>query len=158
VTVGVAGDPAVVGRVGHDCREHRGVSAGLGVPGEDSVERLGREQRSVAVHDQHGAGEVRCELKGEARRVPGTALLLLYDDLGSGRRVGEELLDLRTLVTEHDQGALSLQRLDRREHVTEKRAPAHRVHHLGSSGLHPLALPSREHKHGGRTDLSHSHS
>lgn len=177
VTVGVAQDPAVAGRVVDDGREDRhGVLAG-GVLREQVGERLGVDQRGVAREDDDGtvdaerAGGAGLELarrgrgrldggvERRERALDGAARagdLVLVDDERAGD-AGESLgRDGLALVPDDDGDPLGVERGRRGEGVAEDGAPGEGVEDLGGGGAHPRALACSQDDDGGGTCIAHS--
>jgi hypothetical protein len=90
-------------------------------------ERLGRDQRRVAVEDEEGAAEILERRLGRLDRVAGALLARL--DRGLVRLHG--VADLGHVGADHDHGAPGADRLHRAEHVQDHRASGHFVHDLG---------------------------
>ena len=148
--VGRPDDAAVAARVLELHRRHRGRGAALLVRLRERGDRLGGDERHVAVEHEHGV--VRADLVGGgAHGVAGAVRLLLDRHLDAvGQRVGE--LALRP-VDDHDAAGAGFARGGDRP--LDHRAPADRVKDLGQVRAHAGALARSEDQHGGSGHAEH---
>ncbi len=120
-------------------------------------ERLGVEQRHVAVRDDDRAGRGRAgstlerALDGAARALD----LVLVGDEYVGVVLEHVLGDPVALVPHDDGEVLGSDPAGSPQGMPHERAPADRVQHLGDRGLHACALASSKDDHGGRPWIAH---
>ena len=142
--VGRADHAPVARRVLELHRRHRRRRAALLVCVGERGDRLGGDQRHVAVEHEHGV--VGADVaRGRAHRVAGPVGLLLHRELHA---VGERTLEppLRPVDHHDPPGPGLLRGVDR---PADDRPPADRVQDLRRVGLHTRALARGEDQHGG---------
>ena len=146
-------------RTGRDPRGQHGdrVPRG-GVLPDQRGERLGAQQRHVAVGDDDDAGQVAERLGDHADRVAGADQLVLDDDphvRGVPGRFGAHLVPA---VPDHDDEALRAELGRRRQRVPEHAATAQGMQHLRDARSHPRALARGEDDDGDRARFAHGAS
>ena len=140
----VAHDAPVAARVLELHRRHRGRRAALLVGARERGDRVGGDQRDVAVEHEHGGAGV--DLVGRrADGVAGAVRLLLDRHLDVlGQRVGQRAL---RPVDDHDPAGARL--AGRGDRPLDHRAPAQRMQHLRYRRAHPGPLARGEDQDGG---------
>ena len=149
-TVGRADHAPIAGRVLELHRRHRRRRAALLVRLRERGDRLGGDQRHVAVEHEHGV--VGADVaRGRAHGVAGPVGLLLHRELDA---VGQLTLEppLRPVHHHDPPGPRLLRRPDR---PADDRPPADRVQDLRRVGLHARALARGEDQHGGSGHAEH---
>ena len=142
--VAVADDAPVGARLVELHRRHRGRRAAALVRLDQGLERLGGEQRDVAVDDHDRRRRI--EQRGGGRHGVARALRLLLDrDLDA---LGQMVLEppLRVVDHDHPPGPGVARRLHR---PRDQRSPAQRVEDLRRCGAHAGALAGGEDHDGG---------
>ena len=148
--VGGADHAPVAGRVLELHRRHRRRGAALLVRLRERGDRLGGDQRHVAVEHEHGVA-VADVVGGGAHRVAGPVGLLLHRHLDAvGELTGEPAA---RPVDDHDPARTRL--LCGPDRPADHRAPADRVQDLRRLGLHARALARGEDQHGGSGHAEH---
>ena len=140
----VAHDAPVAARVLELHRRHRGRRAALLVGARERGDRLGGDQRHVAVEHEHGGVGVDL-VRRRADGVAGAVGLLLDRHLDVlGQRLGERAL---RPVDDHDPAGARL--AGRGDRPLDHRAPAQRMQHLRHRRAHPGPLARGEDQDGG---------
>ena len=121
--------------------------------GQQRGERVGAQQRHVAVGDEDGAGDAgRQGVEPAAHRVAGAELLLLDGDGdGTGQLVaerGDGLPNLVATVAENHDEVLGVQLRHGVHRVAQQAASPDRVEDLGDGRAHPGALARGENERG----------
>ena len=152
----IEGEAAIAAGIGRAEAQHRDRRGG-GAPGVEQVaERLGGDQRRVAVEHQHLA-LLRQMRARRHDRVAGAELRLLIDDHRRQRAaidLGGDRIHARR--QDHDE-PLGRERRRGRQHMRDHRAARQRMQHLRPLGAHARALAGSEQddgnrsRHGGRT-------
>ncbi len=140
----VAHDAAVARRVLELHRGERGGGLRGRVRLDEARDRLGGDQRHVAVDDHDGRAAVDVARRG-GDGVPRAARLLLDGDLDA---VGEVAVEAALRVVD-DHDAVGAGGLRREQGPEDHRAPADRVEDLGERGAHARPLARGEEDHGG---------
>ena len=157
----VADDAAVPGRVVHlGGQDGDGVGVGF-VDFDEARDRLGGQQRHIAVGDDDGSGEVLGQLGQRAfGGASGARNFVLVGDEqgplgghGKGVEVGDELI---ALVADDDDEMFRRGSGRCCDGVMKQGASADGMHHLGKSRLHSSALARCQDDDGGRMSLRHS--
>jgi hypothetical protein len=119
-------------------------------------QRLGPEQRHVAVGDDDRAGHDAEVLDHHAHRVAGTEQLLLHHQADLRGQPRGLRADLLPAVPGHHDQPVRLKFAGRRERVPEHAAPAQAVQHLGNPGFHPGALACGQDNHSDGARFAHA--
>jgi hypothetical protein len=142
-SVAVADHAPVAGRVVELHRGERGGGVQLVVRGDGGRDRLARDQRHVAVHDDDGRAGVDAARRG-GDGVAGPARLLLDHGLDAvGQVLGEQPLGVVDDDHPRRPGLAC-----REQRPLDQRPPADRVQDLGQRGAHPGPLTRGEDDHG----------
>ncbi len=139
---GVPHHAAVAARVGELHRRDR--RPRVAVTGDQRLDRLGGEQRHVAVDDERRCARID-QAGGGHDGAAGAVGLGLHGDLDALGQVRREP-PVRVVDDDHARGAGLLGGLDRPQ---KHRPSADRVQDLGQGGAHPGALARREDDHCG---------
>ncbi len=144
-TVSVTHDPSEAGRVRGDRTDEGRPVAAAGVRVDEQAERRRIEQRDVAGEHHDGTVEVGGErLDGDLDRATGTGDVVLVDDDGVGRALGDLRRDEVTLVPDDHRDVFRPEGRRRPQDVGDERQPGEPVQHLGGGRLHARALPGGE--------------
>ena len=115
---------------------------------DEAAEQLRGEQRRVARHDQHVAGEAVERRHRAAHCVARAELVVLDDGLGVARDGGD---GLGGIGRDHDDDALGAGLADGGDDPAEQRSTPDRVKHLGQRRAHARALAAGHHDAGERS-------
>ncbi len=155
----VAQDATVAGGVREGGRDDRDAAARGFMRSHEGAQRLGAEERHVAVRDDDRAGEAR--RKGLERALHGATRaldLVLVGDEHVRVMLEHVLGDPVAVVPHDDHEVLGTDPPRRPQGVSHEGAPSDRVQHLGDRGLHACALTSGEDDHGCGPRFAHGRS
>ena len=129
--------PARVVELGRQDRDH---VAGRAVVVEQLTDRLGGQERHVAIRDQHGALGSRAQrLERHLDGVAGSALVLLHGQHDLWIDLGDRRRHLVAVVPDDGHGASDAGLADGDQRVRDHAAPGQLVEHLGALRSHPRA-------------------
>ena len=136
----VAHDAAVPARVVELGRQDRDHVAGGAMVVEQLTDRLGGQERHVAIRDQHGAFGSRAQrLERDLDGVAGSALVLLHGQHDLWIDLGDRRRHLVAVVPDDGHGARDAGLADGDQRVRDHAAPGQLVEHLGALRSHPRA-------------------